>query len=236
MEKNVKSNTLEKTLTPGRRRLTRTRRRRGRQRVRWLVGITDRMDMSLIQTRETVKDREAWCAEVQLIPEVRHFLATEQEHNVCSVFPCSRCSYKHLLIHAQRIGGVLWLSASYRRENEDQRGSVNCSGSHSSWGRIAVFIWPLVKTYGTEDAFFGNLNLPLLNAAPWRVLHLFWWWYESCLCILSHHPEQLREHCHSQAFLNVSIIWKDLLADTTPRYERGLISRLYHVLYHVSAA
>ena len=92
MEKNVKSNTLEKTLTPGRRRLTRTRRRRGRQRVRWLVGITDRMDMSLIQTRETVKDREAWCAEVQLIPEVRHFLVTEQEHNVCSVFPCSRCS------------------------------------------------------------------------------------------------------------------------------------------------
>ena len=69
MEKNVKSNTLGKTLTPGRRRLPRTRRRKGRQRVRWLVGITDWMDTSLNQTQETVKDREAWCAAVRGVEE-----------------------------------------------------------------------------------------------------------------------------------------------------------------------
>ena len=109
------ADSLKKTLILGK---TEGRRRRGQQRMRWLNGITNLMDMSLSKLQEMVKDREAWRASVHGVSKSRTRLSEQQLGRSDIKWKFHKyekkiCTYSTEKLHIKTVKEVDWHSVQF---------------------------------------------------------------------------------------------------------------------------
>ena len=156
-----RTDSLEKTLMLGK---TEGRRRRGWQRMRWLDGIADSMDMSLTKLCELVMDREAWHAAVHGSERVRHDKATELNWTELNW----KGSKSNSWFLSASIIPYLFSNCSDQRPTSPH---LNLEYSHSSLFLVNLSFLPCTKRIWRLSRKVKKVKCGASLAAQWLRLH-----------------------------------------------------------------